>query len=68
VEGSVSYTMTELGTWTVSAEGDYVWSRGKGHGVGSGGVMFNEMVVVAGITGQTPETAPIVSVNIPMFV
>jgi hypothetical protein len=57
---SVSCTMPEVGTWTVSAEGDYVWDWAKGRGIGSQ-VMFNKMVVAGDGAEQRPETAPTAS-------
>ncbi len=57
IGSSVSYTMPEVGIWTVSAEGDYVWDWGAGHGIGSS-VMFTKMVVAGESAEQMPETAP----------
>jgi hypothetical protein len=56
----VSYTTPEVGTWTVSAEGDYVWNWPKSRGTGGIGsqVTFAKMVVAGKITEQMPETAP----------
>jgi len=48
IGSSVSYTMSEAGTWTVSAEGDYVWEWSKVHGIGSM-VMFTKMAVPVSI-------------------
>ena len=33
IGSSMSYTMPDVGTWTVSAEGDYVWNWGAPHRV-----------------------------------
>ena len=47
---SMSYTMPEVGTWAVSAEGNYVWNWGAPHWV-RGSVIFSEK------QGQAPEQA-----------
>lgn len=60
IGSSVSYTMPEVGNWTVSAEGDYVWEWSKGHGIGSM-VMFTKMAVAGEITEQMPEATPTAS-------
>ena len=41
IGSSMSYTMPEVGTWTVSAEGDYVWNWGAPRWV-RGSVVFAE--------------------------
>jgi hypothetical protein len=59
----VSYTVPEMGTWTVSAEGDYVWNWLKGRDIGRIGsqVTFTKMVVSGERGEQMAEPAPTAS-------
>lgn len=63
IGSSFSYTMPGVGTWTVSAEGDYAWNWGASHGVGPRVVFAGtpepevDPALFAGSGGPPPESA-----------